>query len=187
MNVSSTPVGLGAGGVSDVKVSPATTRSVDLISKLLKSEGWAAPLLDVGAADDADADDVEVLDAADDEVDDGLDGLSLPQPVTAAPTSRVPATKAGAIIDTFSKIGSFAVRSQLAAYRNIAGMLNSRTHEALAPAEAVAQLWVVFPPQCRWHRAFTLGRRGGVQFGIDHNRVRLFVARQRAHQQQHER
>ena len=141
----------------------------------------------MGAADDADADEGEVLDAADDVVDEGVDDLSLPHPVTATPTTRVLATKAGAIVDTFSKIGSFAVWSQLAATRNIAGMPNSRTHEALTPAEPVAQLWVVLPPQSRWRRALILGRRRGVQLGIDHNRMRLFVAGQRAHQQQHER
>jgi len=46
--------------------------------------------------------------------------LSLPHPVTATPTTRALATKAGATVDTFSKIGSFAVRSQLATLRNIA-------------------------------------------------------------------
>jgi hypothetical protein len=65
-----------------------------------------------------------VLDVADDVFDEGVDDLSLPHAVTATPTSRVLATNADAIVDIFSKIGSFALWSHSAAYRNIAGTMN---------------------------------------------------------------
>jgi hypothetical protein len=58
----------------------------------------------VGAADDGDADGVDV----DDDVDeDGLDDLLLPHPVTATPTTRVVAAKPAAIVDTCITIGSW--------------------------------------------------------------------------------
>jgi hypothetical protein len=89
--------------------------SVALISKLLKSEG-CAPLLDVGAADDDDAaaEEVDVDDFVD---DDGPADLSLPHPVTAAPTTNVVAARAAAATDTFFTIDSFGCHRDLLASR----------------------------------------------------------------------
>jgi hypothetical protein len=77
----------------------------------------------VGAADDGDAEGVDV----DDDVDeDGLDDLLLPHPVTATPTARVVAAKPAAIADACTTIGSSGVRSQFASVpRNIS---DPRTH-----------------------------------------------------------
>jgi hypothetical protein len=75
----------------------------------------------VGAADDDDAEGVDV----DDDVDeDGLDDLLLPHPVTATPTTRVAAAKPAAIVDTRITIGSPGVRSEFASVsRNISDLL----------------------------------------------------------------
>jgi hypothetical protein len=69
-------------------------------------------VLDVGAADDGDPEEVDV---DDDVVDDGLDDLLLPHPVTATPTTRMLAPKPAAIIGTCVNMGSFGVWSQLPA------------------------------------------------------------------------
>ena len=50
-----------------------------------------------------------------------------------------------------------------------------------ASAESLAQLRVVLPPQSRRRGTFSLGRFRGVQLGVDPDRVRSFVAGQRAH------
>jgi len=75
---------------------------VGLISKLPYSEGWAAPLLDVGAADD----DAEEVDVGDDVVDGWVDDLLLPHPATATPATSMLAPKPAAITDVFITIDS---------------------------------------------------------------------------------
>jgi hypothetical protein len=76
-------------------------------------------VLDVGAPDDGDAEEVDV---ADDVVDGGLADLSLPHPVTATPTIRMLAAKPAAIIDTFVKMAPLGgVVTITGVLRNIAG------------------------------------------------------------------
>ncbi len=65
-------------------------------------DGWAAPVLDVGAAVDDGAAGVDVADGV---CLGGLDGLLLPQP--AAPSTRALAARAAAMTDTFVIMDSF--------------------------------------------------------------------------------
>jgi hypothetical protein len=89
--------------------------SVALISRLLKSEGCAAALLDVVAADVEDV--AEELEVDDFDDDDGLDGLSPPHPVTATPTTRVVAASPAAVTDAFFTISPFECCPDLLAPR----------------------------------------------------------------------